>query len=118
MNCQVENLGSDVLRAERSEITGADKRGNAVLPTTTIDEGAQGQWKLDIICRSKHRRAGRVDVGKRGVVQIQLHSYKLDGFTTTSNGPVLEWQEDCRVGSRRGIVDFTTSIVVKAENLK
>ena len=90
MNRQVENLGSDVLRAEHSEITGADKRGDAVLPTTGIDKGVQGQWKLDIICRSKHHRTGRVDIGKRGVVQIQLHLYKLDGFTTISDGPVLE----------------------------
>ena len=117
LNRQVKNLGSDVLRAERSEITGADNRGDAVLPTTT-NEGAQGQWKLDIICCSKHRRTGRVDVGKCGMVQIQLHSYKLDCLTTINDGPILEWQENCRVGSHRGVIALTTSIVVEAENLK
>ena len=118
MNRQVKKLCPDVLRAEHLEITGADERGDAVLPTTTIYEGTQGQWKLDIICCSKHRRTGRVDVGKRSIVQIQLHPYELDGFTTIIDGPVLEWQENCRVGSRRGVVELTTSIVVEAENLK
>ena len=118
MNCQVENLCPDVLRAGRSEITGVDECGDAVLPTTIIYEGPQGQWKFDIICRLKHRRTGRVDVGKRSIVQIQLHPYELDGFTTIIDGPVLEWQENCRVGSRRGVIELTTSIVVEAENLK
>jgi hypothetical protein len=118
LNRQVEDLGADVLWAERTEVTGADERGDAVLTTTTIDEGAQGQWKLDVVRRSKHRRTGRVDIGKRGVVQIQLHSYELDGFTTIIDGPVLEWQENCRVGGRCGVVDLATSIVVEAENLK
>ena len=110
-------MGSDILRAEHSEITEANERGDSV-PTTTIEEGAQGQWKLNIICCSKHRRTGRVDVSKRGIVQIQLHLYEFDGFTTISNGPVLEWQENCWVGGHRGVIDLTTSIVVKAENLK
>ena len=118
MNCQVKNLGSDVLRAEHSAITGANKPGDAVLPTTTIDKDAQGQWKLDIICPLKHCRTDWVDVGKRGVVQIQLHSYKLDGFTTIRDGPILEWQENCQVGGHCGVIDLTTSIVVKAKNLK
>ena len=118
MNRQVKKLCPDVLRAERLEITGADERGDAVLPTTTIYEGTQGQWKLDIICRSKHRRTGQVDVGKRGIVLIQLHSYKVDGFTTIIDGPILEWQKNCRVGGHPGVVDLTTSIVVEAENLK
>jgi hypothetical protein len=39
LNGQVEDLGADVLRAERTEVTGADKRGDAVLTTTTIGQG-------------------------------------------------------------------------------
>jgi len=118
LNHQVKNLCPDLLRAERSEITGANERGDAVLHTIPIHKGMQGQWKLDIICCSKHRRTGRVDIGKRGVVQIQLHLHELDGFTTIIDGPILEWQKNFRVGDRRGIVDLTTSIVVEAENLK
>jgi hypothetical protein len=118
LNRQVEDLGADVLWAERTEVTGADERGDAVLTTTTIDKGTQGQWKLDVVRCSKHRRTGRVDNGKRGIIQIQLHLHELDGFTTIIDGPILEWQKNFRVGDRRGIVDLTTSIVVEAENLK
>ncbi len=118
MNRQVENLCPNLLRAERLEITGANERGDAVLHTIPIHKGTQGPWKLDIICCLKHCRTGRVDIGKRGVVQIQLHSHKLGGFMAIIDGLVLEWQKNRRVGDRRGIVDLTTSIVVEAENLK
>ena len=100
------------------EITGANERGDAVLHTIPIHKGTQGQWKLNIICHSKHRRTRRVDIGKYGIVRIQLHLHKLDGFMTIIDGPILEWQNNCRVGDHRGIIDLTTSIVVEAEKLK